>query len=84
MIEMLSFFTNTTYPYDVNISFAFEAYLKAIMIKQSSLSGFKTGYDLLSLFNSLDAKDQSTLDGDFRTRYLSKTLKDFLDEKKQY
>ncbi len=74
------FLTNTMYPYAVNISFACELYMKAIMIKRSSLSEFYTGHDLLALFNSLDANDQMSLDSNFSARYSSKTLIDFLDE----
>lgn len=76
------FLTNTMYPYAVNISFACELYMKAIMIKRSSLSDFYIGHDLLALFNSLDANDQAALDSDFSAHYTSKPLKDFLDENK--
>lgn len=80
--DAIDFLTNTMYPYAVNISFACELYMKAIMIKRSSLSEFYTGHNLLALFNSLDANDQAVLNNDFSTRYPSKTLTDFLDENK--
>lgn len=78
--DAIDFMTNTMYPYAVNISFACELYLKAIMIKHSSQSEFNTGHDLLTLFNSLDANDQAAINNYFIISYPSKSLRDFLDE----
>lgn len=78
----LDFMTNTMYPFAVNIAFACELYIKAIMIKQSSLSEFEKGHNLLDLFQSLDPKDQTALECEFTSHYSAKPLKDFLDENK--
>ena len=81
--DAVDFLTNTMYPYAVNISFACELYLKAIMIKRSSLSEFYKGHDLMALFNSLDASDQTALEANFNTRYQAKSLQEFLNKNKE-
>lgn len=71
------------YPFAVNISFSCELYLKAIMIKRSSLSEFQKGHNLLLLYRALDANDQAALEKEFSTQYSAKTIEDFLDENQE-
>lgn len=80
--DAVDFMTNAMYPFVVNISFACELYIKAIMIKNSSLSEFERGHNLLDLYQALEAKDQAALEHEFTARYSAKKLKDLLDENK--
>ena len=49
------------YPFAVNVSFACELYLKALMIRRSSASEFVRGHDLKSLFESLSPEDRDAI-----------------------
>ena len=80
--DIVEFLNETMYPYAVNISFACELYLKAIMIKRSPANEFEQGHNLLSLFNCLTASDRTILETEFSQKDSNKTLTDFLDENK--
>lgn len=80
--DALEFLNETMYPYAVNVSFACELYLKAIMLKRSGIDEFTQGHNLLDLFNSLDVQDKTNLETEFAQKYSEKTLIDFLDENK--
>ena len=80
--DALAFLNETMYPYAVNVSFACELYLKAIMLKRSGIDEFTQGHNLLDLFNSLDVQDKTNLETEFAQKYSEKTLIDFLDENK--
>jgi HEPN domain-containing protein len=50
------------YPFAVNISFACELYLKAIMMRRSSASEYMRGHDLKTLFESLPEEDRKAIE----------------------
>ena len=49
------------YPFAVNISFACELYLKAVMIRRSTGSEYVRGHDLKQLFESLETGDRDEI-----------------------
>ena len=49
------------YPFAVNISFACELYLKAVMIRRSTSSEYVRGHDLKQLFESLETGDRDEI-----------------------
>ena len=55
------FLAGKMYPFAVNISFACELYLKAVMIRRSEESGYIRGHDLKTLFENLEKADQTAI-----------------------
>ncbi|MBQ6419948.1 MAG: hypothetical protein IJK02_02630 [Clostridia bacterium] len=80
--DPINFIMNTFYPYAVNVAFACELYLKAIMIYRSSQNEFSKGHNLKELFDNLPFFDANQLSQIFAQKYSSKTLEMFLDENK--
>ena len=66
------------YPYAVNIAFACELYLKAIMIHRSVNNEFWTGHELRELFSHLDSADSQVIEKNFANKLPSKDLHTFL------
>ena len=68
------------YPYAVNVAFACELYLKAIMIIRSQSDEFDTGHNLKKLFNGLEIIDATYIENEFQTQFSAKTLSEFLTD----
>ena len=68
------------YPYVVNIAFACELYMKAIMIYRSPQREFYKGHDLCSLFSRLETADKQYIEEKFNEKNPAKNLTAFLTE----
>lgn len=80
--DAVDYLINTFYPCSVNISFACELYLKAIMIYRSTTDAFFKGHNLKELFNNLESLDNQSITSKFASKYNNKSIIDFLEENK--
>lgn len=78
--SIADYFMTGFYPYAVNLAFACELYMKAIMIYRSSKKEFCKGHDLYELFFCLDIVDKQYIKREFDTKNPSKNLDEFLIE----
>ena len=78
--SIADYFMTGFYPYAVNLAFACELYMKAIMIYRSSKKEFCKGHDLYELFFCLDIVDKQYIKREFDTKNPSKNLDEFLTE----
>lgn len=74
------FLDRTLYPYAVNVAFACELYIKAIMILRSAADEFISGHDLKILYDNLSDVDKSGIETAFSKEYSGMTLESFLQE----
>lgn len=77
------YLTDTFYPFAVNIAFACELYLKAIMIYRSPNDEFIPVHDLLELFEGLSPNDVTAVEKLFSNKYKKADIKTFLRENRE-
>lgn len=78
--SIADYFMTGFYPYAVNLAFACELYMKAIMIYRSPKNEFCKGHDLRELFLCLDIVDKQYIEREFGAKNPSKNLDKFLTE----
>lgn len=67
-------------PFIVNLSFACECFIKAIMIKESNQNMFISGHDLQHLFCSLSLEAQQKIKKDYEARSSNDLYNNHLDD----
>lgn len=78
--DPMEYLANGFYPYAVNIAFACELYVKAIMIFRSQNDEFFRGHDLKDLFSYLDTSDFNNIEKQFESQLSKKSFSSFLVE----
>lgn len=68
------------YPFAVNASFACEAFIKAIMIRNSNNGEFITGHNLNALFKELDPEIKESIKTIFNSHFSVLSLEQFLEK----
>ena len=82
-LENGQYLTDTFYPFAVNIAFACELYLKAIMIYRSPSDEFISGHDLLKLYEGLSPNDATAIERLFSNIYKKADIKSFLGQNRE-
>lgn len=77
------YLTDTFYPFAVNIAFACELYIKAIMIYRSPSDEFSSGHDLLDLYQELPPNDATAIESLFSNKYKKTDIRTFLRQNRK-
>ena len=77
------YLTDTFYPFAVNVAFACELYLKAIMTYRSPNDEFIAGHDLFELYTGLSPNDATAIESLFSNKYKKTDIKTFLQQNRE-